>query len=68
MSTATRDSKLTRARRETRLAVSALVGIAAYVLEVRPWLLSWGATREEADGPLLGDGLATQREAEMVVI
>jgi hypothetical protein len=46
-----------RARRETRLAVSALVGIAAYGLVVRPWLLNWGATREESEGPLLGDDL-----------
>jgi hypothetical protein len=46
-----------RALRETRLAVSALVGIAAYGLEVRPWLLNWGATREESERPLLGDDL-----------
>jgi hypothetical protein len=46
-----------RARRETRVAVSALVGIAAYGLEVRPWLLNWGATREESAGPLPGDDL-----------
>lgn len=45
-----------RARRETRL-VSALLGIAAYGLMVRPWLLDWGATRQESEGPLLGDDL-----------
>jgi hypothetical protein len=57
VSTVTSDSKPTRARRETRLAVSALLGIAAYGLIVRPWLLDWGATREESEGPLLGDDL-----------
>jgi hypothetical protein len=45
-----------RARRETRLAAGALVGVGAYGL-VRPWLLNWGATREESEGPLLGDDL-----------
>jgi hypothetical protein len=57
VSTVTRNGKLMRARRETRLAVSALVGIAAYGLEVRPRLLNWGATREESESPVLGDDL-----------
>jgi hypothetical protein len=57
VSTVPSDINLMRARRETRLAIGGLVGIAAYRLEVRPWLLNWGATREESESPLLGDDL-----------
>jgi hypothetical protein len=48
-----------RTRRKARLAVSALVGIAAYGVEVRPRLLNWGATPAEPAGPLPGDDLIT---------
>jgi hypothetical protein len=57
VNTATRNSKLVRARRGTRLTLMALAGIAAYGLAVRARLLSWGATDKESDAPLLGDDL-----------
>jgi hypothetical protein len=40
------------------LAVAGAVGIAAYVLGIRPWHLRWGATDEELNEPLIGDELA----------
>jgi hypothetical protein len=43
-----------------RAAVGAAViggAVASYNLLVRPWQLRWGATNEELDGPLPGDGL-----------
>jgi hypothetical protein len=57
VSTATRNSRLVRARRGTRPTLTALAGIAAYGLAVRPRLLNWGATDQESEGPLPGDAL-----------
>jgi hypothetical protein len=57
VNTATRNSKLVRARRGPRLTLTALAGIAAYGLAVRPRLLNWGAIDKESDAPLLGDDL-----------
>jgi hypothetical protein len=54
---ATRNRKLVRAPRETRLRLGALAGMAAYGLAVRPRLLNWGATDQESEVPLLGDAL-----------
>lgn len=45
-------------RRWTARAVGAgAKALATYLLVVRPWHRSWGATREEARGPLPGDDL-----------
>lgn len=38
-------------------AVAAAAAAAGYVLALRPWLLRWGATAQEAAGPLPGDEL-----------
>jgi len=35
----------------------AVIGVAAYVVVVRPWQLGWGATDQERDEPLAGDEL-----------
>lgn len=39
------------------LALAAAAVAGGYVLAVRPWLLTWGATAQEASGPLPGDEL-----------
>lgn len=38
-------------------ALAAAAAAAGYVLALRPWLLRWGATAQEAAGPLPGDEL-----------
>ncbi len=39
------------------VAVAATAAVAGYLIGVRPWLLSWGATAEERRGSLPGDGV-----------
>jgi hypothetical protein len=36
------------------------MGLGFYALKIRPWLLSWGATRDEVVGPLLGDDIVPE--------
>src|SRR5438874_3231745 len=48
----------TRAARLLRVPIALGVAApAAYLLAIRPWLRSWGATTEEAHRPLPGDEL-----------
>jgi hypothetical protein len=44
-------------RRPSRLAVAGAGGLVGYLLVVRPWLLSWGATANERSSTLPGDEL-----------
>jgi hypothetical protein len=53
----TRRTRLGSAAVGTRLAAAGAAVAALYVLLVRPWHLRWGATDEEARGPLPGDDL-----------
>lgn len=43
-----------------RPIVGAISAVTYYTLAVRPWLLRWGATAEEASTPLPGDGLVPE--------
>jgi hypothetical protein len=43
-----------------RPIVGAISALTYYTLAVRPWLLRWGATSEEASTPLPGDGLVPE--------
>lgn len=40
--------------------VTGTAAVAAYVFILRPWLLRWGTTSDEADQPLPGDELVSQ--------
>lgn len=46
----------------TRLALLGGLGIAVYLLAVRPWHLRWGATDEEVRRPLPGDDIVPQAQ------
>ncbi|SIQ79959.1 hypothetical protein SAMN05421858_0441 [Haladaptatus litoreus] len=46
------------------LAASAAPAALAYWFLVRPWHLRWGATDEEAEGPLPGDGIIRSPRVE----
>ncbi|EFW91872.1 hypothetical protein ZOD2009_10355 [Haladaptatus paucihalophilus DX253] len=52
---------------ERRRLVAPLIAIAAliYWFAVRPWHLRWGATDEESNGSLPGDGLLRDPESEV---
>lgn len=43
-----------------KIVGAAVAGAAAYSLLIRPWHLSWGATRREAHDPLPGDELLSR--------
>ena len=51
--------------KRSRAAISALFGLGmamgvTYAVRFRPWLMNWGATREESRSALLGDDFAPQ--------
>ncbi|HEX5165552.1 MAG TPA: hypothetical protein VFV93_09165 [Thermomicrobiales bacterium] len=52
-------------RRVRRPASLGVVALAAYWLALRPWHLRWGATEEEAAGPLPGDEFEPNPAIEM---
>lgn len=56
---------MTKKDRSTKFAISLAGGLAAaasYLLVVRPWMLSWGATRDEINRLLPGDELLPDPE------
>lgn len=46
------------------LAIPLAVGSSVYLFSMRPWLLGWGATPEEAAGPLPGDELVPHPQVQ----
>jgi len=46
------------------LAVLSTAGIVAYLLAVRPWLRSWGATDDEVKNSMPGDDLVRSANFE----
>ena len=48
---------LVRRRRPAALAVAGVVAMAAYIATIRPWMLNWGASADDARKPLPGDEL-----------
>jgi hypothetical protein len=48
---------LVRRRRPTALAAAGVVAMAAYIATIRPWMLNWGASADDARKPLSGDEL-----------
>lgn len=54
----------TRLSRCIRGAIAGGAAVGGYVLAVRPWMLTWGATDAEVEQGLPGDGLVTEAKME----
>lgn len=55
---------LTRRRRPARWATVGVAATAAYIGAIRPWMLNWGASHDDARKPLPGDELTPEEPIE----